>query len=564
MAGIDKIARAAAAFVAAVLLWAAFPPCGETAGLAFALAPLLAVSRLSSPGRSARTWFFGGFLFWFATLSWMPAIVKNGGPWPLVVLGWLGLAAICAGYFALFGWLDARLWRLVEAKRDSLPWLVLPALALGEPVLWSGCEWLRGTLFTGFAWNCLGTGVAHVSPLASPARIGGVYLVSALVVLVNGVFATLTCRVVRQMRREPRGGGGWRARALRSAETAVSLAAVLVVYGLAQGAIARRPVGMAPMRVALVQRNMPCVFSKATAENPHDVYGRLLDAVSAARPDLMVWAESAMAEFGKVRSSGALRAADRFMRMAGAGALLAGGDDVTSGPDGDRRVYNAAALYLPKPDAGVSADVYAKQHLVPFGEYVPFDKWITPLQRLSPIGVSLWPGRSTVFDVPLRSADGEGAVASVKVAPLICFEDTDPALSRAAARMGAQAIVLITNDSWFSNSHEAEQHAWQAVMRAVETGLPVIRVGNSGVTGVVSPLGHARWLSDGTPASRPLVDAPGVMTTSVPFPVSPSISPYVRFGDAPLLVLFAIALSCALWPARKQGAPDGGGVGVPC
>lgn len=549
MAGIDKIARAAAAIVAAVLLWAAFPPCGETAGLAFALAPLLAVSRLSSPGKSAGTWFFGGFVFWFATLSWMPAIVKNGGPWPLVVLGWLGLAAICAGYFALFGWLDARLWRLVEAKRALCPWIVLPALLLGEPALWSGCEWLRGTLFTGFAWNFLGTGVAHVPVLASPARIGGVYLVSALVVLVNGVFATLACRVVGQMRREPR-EGGWRTRALRSAETAVPLAAVLVVYGLSQGAICR-PVRMAAMRVALVQRNMPCVFSKEAAENPHDVYGRLLDAVSAARPDLMVWAESAMAEFGKVRSPGALRAADRFMRMAGAGALLAGGDDVASGPDGDRRVYNAAALYLPKSDAGVSADVYAKQHLVPFGEYVPFDKWFAPLQRLSPIGVSLWPGRPTTFDVPLRAAGGEGTVSSVKVAPLICFEDTDPALSRAAAKMGAQAIVLITNDSWFSNSHEAEQHAWQAVMRAVETGLPVIRVGNSGVTGVVSSFGHVRWLSDGTPASRPLVDAPGVMTTSVPFPISPSISPYVKFGDAPLLALFAIALCSALWPTRK-------------
>lgn len=551
MAGIDKIARGVAAVVAAVLLWAAFPPCGETAGLAFALAPLLAVSRLSSSGKSAWTWFFGGFLFWFATLSWMPAIVKNGGPWPLVVLGWLGLAAICAGYFALFGWLDARLWRMVESKRGSCSWLVLPALVLGEPVLWSGCEWLRGTLFTGFAWNFVGAGVAHVPVLAAPARIGGVYLVGALTILVNGVFATLICRIVRQMRRE-QGVGGRLARVLRSAETAVPLAVVLLVYGASLKSIGREAGSMASMRVALVQRNMPCVFAKGTGEDPYDVYGRLLDAVSAARPDLMVWAESAMAEFGKVRSAGALRSAERFLRMAGAGALLAGGDDVSVGEDGSRRVYNAAALYLPKADGGVSVDVYAKQHLVPFGEYVPFDKWIVPLQRLSPIGVSLWPGRPATFDVPLRAVGVEKSAGSVKVAPLICFEDTDPALSRTAAKMGAQAIVLITNDSWFSNSHEAEQHAWQAVMRAVETGLPVIRVGNSGVTGVVSTLGSVRWLSDGTSAARPLVDVHGVMTTSVAVPVSPSATPYVRFGDAPLLFLFAIALGFAFWPLQTS------------
>ena len=126
------------------------------------------------------------------------------------------------------------------------------------------------------------------------------------------------------------------------------------------------------------------------------------------------------------------------------------------------------------------------------------------------------------------------------MAPLICFEDTVPSLAREGARLGAQAIVLITNDSWFSHSWEAEQHAWQAVLRAVETGLPVIRVGNSGVTGVIGASGHAQWLKDD--AGRPLVDAPGCLLQTVQVRSAPRLTPYTRFGDWPLLVLFAASL----------------------
>ena len=75
------------------LLWASFPPMGEAMDALFALAPLLWLSRQGAVKTSVVRWFLNGFLFWFATLAWMPAIVKNGGPWPLVVLGWGARAA---------------------------------------------------------------------------------------------------------------------------------------------------------------------------------------------------------------------------------------------------------------------------------------------------------------------------------------------------------------------------------------------------------------------------------------------------------------------------------------
>lgn len=527
------------AVLSAVLMWAAFPPMGETANIVVAMAPLLAASRLCSPKKSAWLWFAGGFIFWFGTLSWMPAIIKNNGPWPLVVLGWAGLAAACAGYFALFGWLAARVWR--RWGRWGLA---------AEPVMWAGCEWLRATLFTGFAWNFLGTAVGKVPAFAAPARLGGVYLVSALVVLLNGVFATLACRVIAGMRRatgttETSGSAGrWRARISRSAETALPLAIILLVFWLSQPQAANNGRQDAiPLRVALVQRNAPCIFSSnRPRENPLDAYGRLHDVAVAARPDLVVWGESAMTEFGRTDGENARRVANHFAAKLGGAALLAGGDWVRDG-----RFHNAAALY-----AGTNAvQLYAKQHLVPFGEYIPFDKWIPALQKLSPIGVSLWPGVATAFKLEISHVRGAGAPEpqTVVLSPLICYEDTDPTLSRAAARLGAQAIVLITNDSWFSRSSEAEQHAAQAVLRAVETGLPVMRVGNSGVTGVIAGDGRARWLSDGD--GKPLVDAPGTMIDTVPLAANPVLTPYSRLGDWPMLFLFVLAVLFAFAGKRK-------------
>lgn len=557
------------AVLSALLLWAVYPPMGEMCALAFALVPLLVVVRLGTPKRAAQAWFLGGFLFWFATLAWMPAISKNNGPLPLVVLGWIGLAALCAGYFALFGWLGARAWsRLSSARHAASPVRKLLLILFVEPVLWAGIEWVRSWLFTGFAWNFLGTALGQIPSLAAPARLGGVYLVSALVVLLNGVFATLACRLWAQMCPQRTGDAGGRLEVWRLAfgnrwgrmcETALPLGLILLAFGLSNlslmslssggaGAL-REESSVLGLRVALVQRNAPCIFARRDrAQDPYEVFDRLLSVASAARPDLVVWAESAMGEFGHLDSDGARHAALFFARKTGGASLLAGGDwwyRVQEGEKEARRVWNAAALYTPTA-TNVELQVYGKQHLVPFGEYIPFDKWIPPLQRLSPVGVSIWPGEAKVLRLRLNREEG----ATVAVAPLICYEDTDPVLARRAARLGAQAIVLITNDSWFSHSQEPVQHAWQAVLRAIETGLPVVRVGNSGVTGIIFPSGRTRWLEDGE--GRPLVDAAGTMVESVPVVASPVLTPYVRFGDWPLVVLFAVCLVFVCYNPKKE------------
>ncbi len=523
------IVKILAALVSAFLLWAAFEPQGETVNLVFALAPMLVISRRCRAVVAARWWALFGFCFWFATLSWMPAICKNNGPWPLVLLGWGALSALCAGYFALFGYLDAKAWRHLAGVRRYAQCARIVLLLVVEPALWAGVEWLRGTLFTGFAWNFLGTGVGAIPSLATPARLGGVYLVSALVIMLNGVFATLIVRALSPMFNRPEASTGKAKRLWQVLETALPL---LVIYLALEGAKMKGEEGRTThLRVALIQRNAPCVFSARDAQDPLPPYLELLDKVAVAKPDLVLLAESAFCEFGSVRSDRTRNVALHFANRCGGAAVIGGGDDVVY-TNGEKRVYNAAACYSPA-SSNALLGVYHKQHLVPFGEYVFFDKCIPWLQRFSPIGVSLYPGEGTLFEIN-----------GLKIAPLICFEDTIPALSRQAAQAGADVIALITNDSWFSHSAEARQHAAQAVLRALETGLPILRSGNSGVTGLILPSGRTRWLTDGN--GRALVDQSGTQVESLAITRGAKPTLYVKLGDWPLLAVFALSLAFAL------------------
>ena len=507
------LAKAAKVFwlLPGFLLWASFPPMGEMTDCLFALAPLLWLARNADTKTAVRRWFANGFIFWFATLSWMPAIVKNGGPWPLVVLGWGALSAYCAAYFAAFGYLSSKVWS--EVKNRGYGWR-LAAIVVVEPILWGGLELVRSRLFGGFAWNQLGV-IPAVGGFGAPAAIGGVYLLSMVVILINGTVASIAERVLNPSQRH------WS----RSVETLLPFALIWALYSSAKAIDTCRAETEGygeSIPVAMVQRNFPCVF-KGSDENPAEIYENLLANVAPLQPKLVVLPESAYCEAGRLGSRNALEFSRWITTQTGAKGVLAGGTRFEG-----RKEFNSAALYGFDPSD--SMQTYDKVHLVPFGEYIPGDKWITALQRLAPVG-SCTPGELKTLE--LRRS-------GIKLGVAICFEDTDSAQMRRLAAMGAEALVFMTNDSWFSRSDEPVQHVWQAVARALETGLPVIRVGNSGVTGVVSPDGRATWLAgqDG----RPLVDMRGAMVERVEIAANPTPAPYVRLGDLPLFVAFVLLI----------------------
>ncbi len=535
------------------LLWASFPPMAEKTDCLFALAPLLWLGRNGDAKTNFRRWFANGFLFWFATLSWMPAIVKNGGPWPLVVLGWGALAAYCALYFGAFGWLDAKIWAWV--KDEGTAWRKPPrfpyarrmlAILLLEPVLWCGLELVRSRLFGGFSWNHLGVPLV-VGGFGLPASIGGVYLLSAVVILVNGTIAGIAERMMEPYRRAKDLPVVDAPKWARSFETMLPIAIVFGLYQLPP--IVNPPSAETEeLRVAAVQRNFPCVFKPQDRVDPIEIYSNLLANVSYVKPDLVVLPESALCEFGAVDSPRSHAFLRWIAETTGAGEVIAGGGRYAAGKEYNSSVLCSVVHAKPtnhQPPA-TSHQYYDKVHLVPFGEFIPGDKWITALQKLAPVG-SCTPGELRLV--------GDYGVA-------ICYEDTDSAQMRELAKMGAKALVFMTNDSWFSHSQETIQHSWQSVARAIETGLPVVRAGNSGVTGVVAPDGKASWLADSS--RHPLVDSPGTMCESIQiqkrknsaildskFLILNSTT-YVSIGDWPLGILFALLITASILVKYKD------------
>ncbi len=510
-------------FLPGFLLWAAFPPMGEVSDAFFALAPAIFFARRNSPRKSFLCWFANGFFFWFATLAWMPAIIKNGGPWYLVVLGWLALAAYCAIYFGLFGYGSALVWWFV--KKRSYGWR-LAAILFAEPILFAGLELIRSRFGGGFAWNHLGVPAVNIG-FGAPAALGGIYLVSAAVFLVNGTFASIAERMFAPV--IDGDGAPSVPRWARSVETILPLLAIFAVHSAAKPAASAWAKGeLREVRFGLVQRNFPPAFKKPDSRaDALKIYDELAARMRPMRPQVVVLPESALCEFGSVGSRNAGTFAHRMVERSGATSVVAGGSREAKG-----KIYNSAGAYAYFKYEGspvASLNIYDKVHLVPFGEFIPGDKWITSLQKLAPVG-SCTPGEKKLVPVSL------GEEGEIKAAVAICYEDTDSALLREAANMGAEVIIAITNDSWFFGSNETLQHGWQAVARAIETGLPVVRVGNSGVTATIDPSGNVAYLTG--EGGKPLIDEAGCAVSRVFIPVKRGPTPYARLGDIPLSILF--------------------------
>ena len=549
-----KILKGAAAVLSGLLLFAVFPPQARADSAWLALVPLFLVIRHSTP-RGAFGWaWLGGAVFWVTTLSWFPAIIKNEGPWPLVLLGQAGLSAWCAAFFGVFAYASARVWRWAG---ETSSWRRVAAVAVADPLIWAGTEYARGALLSGFAWNFLGVSQVGNIPMIQVASVVGVYGVSALVVLLNGAAASLIERVAvpfaARFRNAARVAPSPGMRLLRSAEGLLPLALVVGcwAWGLKRVDGWKHAEVQAPVwRIALVQPNSPCIF-EINEDSVHSQLELLVNQTrlaGAAKPDLVLWPETAVL--------GSVPGEPRTMQVIRDGAAAAGSPLLTGALEVERTpvtraspeglfFYNAAWLFSA---TGEAMGRYRKQHLVPFGEYIPLDKAIPILQRLAPTGVSCTAGRDPGV---LHLAKATGEVLSM--GPLICFEDTVPGLSRNAVRAGANLLVLMTNDAWFNGSIEPVQHLNQSVFRAVENGVPMVRAANSGVSCVVDAVGRVTRLESG----GAVADFSGFMVRQVPVLAQPLASPYTRCGDWLLAIpglLLALSLSlfgCAARTTRQ-------------
>ncbi len=511
---LKKAATYLLCIVTGALLSLAFPLVNQSDMVWVCLVPLLVMLRFAKPRDGFRFGFAFGLGFWLCSISWLMELRNNDGPVLLVAFGLFGLSTWCAMFSGFFGMASSFLWRGGDSaaggwRRTGFE----TGLPVAVSLLWCGAEYLRSTLLTGFAWNALGVSQATVLPVAQVASLGGVYAVSFVIVLVNSGLAGTGVRMWRTIRGCPE-------TSRRHFDLMLSL--FVLMAAMAWGShrvktMRAEEARAATVSVGAVNPSLPCVFESNDDEwrAAYKTLSEYTQTLGMFKPDLIVWPETVLYD----TMPNAQMEADilDFAKLLGS-PILAGGTEFRKDAAGVERTYNSSFLFGTN---GVIEGVYRKQHLVPFGEYIPGDKTLTFLQRFAPAGISCSPGRGPVV------MEIAGGVA--RVSPLICFEDTVAGLSRAAVKAGAEILITQSNDAWFFGSSEPEQHHAQAVFRAIENGVPMVRSSNRGVTAVLSSYGASSENAEG-----------GFLSYQVPLVNSPGDTFYSRYGD------WIFGIPCAL------------------
>ena len=522
-----------AAVSTGVLTTLCFAPFEHTWLCWIALMPLLAAVWFSGDGtkrRSLRDLFLGyvaGVVFFWGSFSWLYTVTVPG----LILVGlYMGV------YFAIWSWVaglvrprDRKSGKMPdfhgsrspdESPETRSPWLSSLHnlwLAFILAASWTGLEWVRGWMFSGWGWNGLGVPLHDILPIIQVAEITGVAGLSFVVAFANVIGVATVRRFTSESKvrvRRPH------------YDFTLTLAAIvgLCGYGIRQ---LQRPVATEPLRIAAVQANVPRdeKFSGAFQSKIFAQFDRLTRMALATRPrpQLIVWPESSTPAPALLDPEN-----NRFVMDLSAAIktdLLLG--TVDQDQNGD---YNAALLVS---NGGENIQVYRKLHLVPFGEYVPGRHTVPFIARIvgDQVPADFTRGKEPVV---FRLTTDE-----VKVAPLICFEDTLGELARQFVLRGANLLANVTNDGWFLRTAAGRQHLENAVFRCVETRRPMVRAANTGVTCFVNRFGRI---------TQVLLDAngsqftEGVLTGTLNVPTSGELTFYTRHGELFAKICGGIAL----------------------
>jgi apolipoprotein N-acyltransferase len=438
--------------------------------------------------RGALLGFAWGLGFFLAGVSWVYVSLHDfaGMPEPLAALATFFFCAFLALFPALIGALFAR-WRGGRWGHD-----VLLAAAL-----WTVVEWLRGTLFTGFPWLGIGYSQTPPSPLAGFAPLVGSY---GLAFLVAGCAALLAF--------------GWR--------RAWAMALLVAIIGggvVLRGVEWTEPVG-APLKVSLLQGNIPQDLKWNPERLPLslETYQKL--ALSAPAP-LVVLPETAIPLFFDDVPRDLLRT------LTTNGEVLMG-VAVRTREGG----YTNGAVALNRE---LSVQAYSKRHLVPFGEFIPPGfGWFFSLVRIPLSDFSA----GAPYQKPL-------SVAGQKIATSICYEDL---FGEEVLQFLPEATMLVnlSNTAWFGDSLAQPQHLQIAQVRAMETGRPMLRATNTGMTGAITPDGRVTAVLEPFSTQVLQVEVSGYQGRT----------PYSGTGDRPLIVVCVILLIGLRRASRRTPKPS--------
>ncbi|MCX5055184.1 MULTISPECIES: apolipoprotein N-acyltransferase [unclassified Streptomyces] len=451
-----------------------------------ALIPWIVLVRSAPTGkRAAYDGWCGGFGYLVAVHHWLL---------PSLHVFIFLIAALLGALWAPWGWLVRRLLSGVPG-----PGRVIAALVV-LPSAWLAVELVRSWQGLGGPWGILGSSQWQVQPALRLASVGGVWLLSFLVVAVNVSFAVLVS--VRESR--------------------VPAVAGLVATAAATSAAwvwSPRPDVDGRVRIAVVQPGV--VDGTDSADQRFDREERLARQLAGQNVDLVVWGESSVGFDLGDRPDLAKRIA-ALSRGTGADILV----NVDARRSDRPGIYKSSVLVGPD---GLTGDRYDKMRLVPFGEYVPFR---------SALGWATSVGKAADED---RRRGTEQVVMNVghglRVGPMVCFESAFPDMSRHLVDDGADVLIAQSSTSSFQHSWAPEQHASLAALRAAETGRPMVHATLTGVSAVYGASGQrlGSWLGTGS-SSAEVFDIPLAHGTTA----------YVRYGDWPVHgALLILAVWCA-------------------
>ena len=453
------------ALLSSALLFFASPGTLALPPLAWlALAPLFWSLDNQPPRRAALLGLICGLAYYLPLLYWIVIVLATYGQvvLPIAVLALVFLALYMSCYLAAFAFFCAK-------TGPRLPLLIF------APACWVALDLIRARLFTGFPWMDLAYTQYNLPQLIQVADLAGHYGLTFLMVLANGLIFTLAASLVRRKATSP------------PAFIAVAAALLLMASGYSLWRMQTMPAALAQveqMEVIVAQGNIPQdqKWQPAFQRETIDTYLRLSQEMFAAKkPQLVVWPETAL-PFYPYEHPLFLRLHSELTRPYRTFLLTGAPHREKVSPDNPITYANSA--FLLSPD-GLVTGRYDKQHLVPFGEYVPL-RWL--LGFASPLVETLGafsPGQS---NVPLTCQNS-------RIGVLICFESIFPEISRKQAEAGANLLVTLTNDAWFGRSSAPWQHLAMGVFRAVETRKTLVRAANTGISAFIDPMGRIEGAS---------------------------------------------------------------------
>lgn len=467
-------------FLAGALSVLAYAPFNLVLLIVPALGLLAWAWRDASPARAALYGLCWGAGAFFVGMGWlMVALHRFGGmPVALAALAIGLLSAFLALLPALAGYLFARL------RRGH--WL---ADALLVAAVWALAEWTRSWIFTGFPWLAVGYSQTPPSPLAGFAPVIGVYGVGFIVA---GISAALAF--------------AWSAG--RRARMAVASGTIgVLAVGAVLGQIAWTEAFGEPVRVALVQTNVPQDM-KWDRERMQTVLDANLEALQGAQGQIVVLPETTLPMLLEHVPQDYLAALAQGVRERGGEGVMG-----VFTRDAEGRIFNSAVTI-----GGTAQQVYSKRHLVPFGEYSPpLFGWFYKLAKI-PMSDQSRGQSGAPFDL-----------AGQKLAVNICYEDVFGE-ELIASLPEATLMLNISNLAWYGDSHAQPQHLQIARMRALETGRPMLRSTNTGMTALIQPDGKVQ-------AVLPAFTR-GVLNAEVRG--YRGMTPYARFGNWTVVLLSAL------------------------